>query len=62
MSNQIPPIDIDIQKRIDNLLAKILNTIQSYENQTDDESHFLEQRDLIEYLIINILGILFYAR
>ena len=62
MQKQIPPIDIDIQKRIDNLLAKILNTIQSYENQTDDESNFLKQRDLIEYLIINILGILFYVK
>ena len=62
MQKQIPPIDIDIQKRIDNLLEKILNTIQSYENQTDDESNFLKQRDLIEYLITNILGILFYVK
>ena len=62
MQKQIPPIDIDIQKRIDNLLEKILNTIQSYENQTDDESNVLKQRDLIEYLIINILGILFYVK
>ena len=62
MQKQIPPIDIDIQKRIDNLLEKILNTIQSYENQTDDESNVLKQRDLIEELIINILGILFYVK